>query len=130
MDEVVGKLKVVVFHNNENLYSVIKIKIKTEGDDQYLTVVGNFSIPNTTNNYKYYGEYYNHPRFGTQFIAQRHEELLPSSKEETLRYLSSPLFKSIGVKTATKIVETVKKQLDYISLDKTKYEVYPIYIHN
>ena len=44
MDEVIGKLKVVVFHNNENLYSVIKIK--TDEDDKYLTVVGNFSIPN------------------------------------------------------------------------------------
>ena len=105
MDEVIGKLKVVVFHNNENLYSVIKIK--TDEDDKYLTVVGNFSIPNNTNNYKYYGEYYNHPRFGTQFVATRHEELLPSSKEETLRYLSSPLFKSIGLKTATKIVDAL-----------------------
>jgi len=105
MDEVIGKLKVVVFHNNDNLYSVIKVR--TDEDDKYLTIVGNFSIPNNNSNYKYFGEYYNHPRFGTQFVATRHEELLPSSKEETLRYLCSPLFKKIGVKTATKIVDTL-----------------------
>ena len=75
MDEIIGKLKVVVFHNNENLYSVIKVK--TDEDDKYLTIVGNFSIPNNSSNYKYYGEYYNHPRFGMQFVATRHEELLP-----------------------------------------------------
>ena len=69
MDEVIGKLKVVVYHNNDNLSSVIKVK--TDEDDKYLTIVGNFSIPNSNSNYKYYGEYYNHPRFGSQFVATR-----------------------------------------------------------
>lgn len=102
MEEVIGKLKVVVFHNRENLYSVIKIKID-EDDKNYLTVVGNFNIPNTTNNYKFIGEYNVHPRFGSQFVATSYEELLPTSKEEIERYLSSPLFKGIGKKTAEKI---------------------------
>ena len=108
MDEVIGKLKVVVFHNNENLYSVIKIKVDDYDDKKFLTVVGNFSIPNNTSNYKFIGEYIVHPRFGSQFVATRYEELLPSSKEEVLKYLSSPLFKKIGIKTATKIVDALE----------------------
>ena len=106
MEEVIGKLKVVVFHNKENLYSVIKIKVD-EDDKNYLTVVGNFNIPNNTNNYKFYGEYNVHPRFGSQFLATSYEELLPTSKEETIKYLSSPLFKGIGKKTAEKIIEVL-----------------------
>ena len=106
MEEVIGKLKVVVFHNKENLYSVIKIKVD-EDDKNYLTVVGNFNLPNTTNNYKFMGEYNVHPRFGSQFIATSYEELLPTSKEETIKYLSSPLFKGIGKKTAEKIIEVL-----------------------
>lgn len=107
MEEVIGKLKVVVFHNNENLYSVIKIKIDGEDDNKYLTVVGNFNLPNSTSNYKFSGEYIVHPRFGSQFNCTSYQELLPSSKEEILKYLSSPLFKGIGAKTALKIVDAL-----------------------
>ena len=105
MEEVIGKLKVVVFHNKENLYSVIKVKPDDYEDKKYLTIVGNFNIPNNTSNYKFFGEYIVHPRFGSQFVATNYEELLPTSKEEVLKYLSSPLFKGIGIKTATKVVD-------------------------
>ena len=81
MDEVIGKLKVVVFHNNENLYSVIKIKPEDGDDKKFLTVVGNFHIPNNTSNYKFFGDYNVHPRFGSQFIATRYEELLLLAKK-------------------------------------------------
>ena len=105
MEEVVGKLKVVVFHNEENLYSVIKIKVNEETDNKYLTLTGNFPIPNENNDYKYKGEYINHPRFGSQFLVREYEELLPNSKEAIIKYLSSPLFPKIGIKTASKIYE-------------------------
>ena len=121
MEEVIGKLKVVVFHNQENLYSVIKIKVDDNDDKKYLTVVGNFNLPNSTSNYKFYGEYNVHPRFGSQFIATNHEELLPTSKEEIIKYLSSPLFKGIGVKTAEKIVEALGE--DAIETIKTNPDV-------
>lgn len=121
MEEVIGKLKVVVFHNNENLYSVIKIKVDGQEDNKYLTVVGNFNIPNTNSNYKFMGEYIVHPRFGSQFNCSSYEELLPTSKEEILKYLSSPLFKGIGAKTAQKIVDTLGE--DTIEKIKTNPEV-------
>ena len=110
MEEVIGKLKVVIFHNKENLYSVIKVKPDDYEDKKYLTIVGNFNIPNNTSNYKFFGEYIVHPRFGSQFVATNYEELLPTSKEEVLKYLSSPLFKGIGIKTATKVVDSLLNQ--------------------
>ena len=105
MDEIRGKLKVVVFHNDENLYSVIKIKISDESDNKYMTLTGNFPIPNENNEYIYRGEYINHPRFGQQFAVQNYEELFPNGKDAIIRYLSSSLFPKIGVKTANKIYE-------------------------
>lgn len=132
MEEVIGKLKVVVFHNQENLYSVIKIKID-EDEKNYLTVVGNFNIPNSTSNYKFFGEYNVHPRFGSQFIATSYEELLPTSKEEVEKYLSSPLFKGIGKKTAEKItnllgddaIEKIKNNPDVLDqiVNETQKEI-------
>lgn len=105
MEELRGKLKVVVFHNDENLYSVIKIKISDESDSKYMTLTGNFPIPNENNEYIYRGEYINHPRFGQQFLVQDYEELLPNGKDAIIRYLSSSLFPKIGAKTANKIYD-------------------------
>ena len=105
MEEIVGKLKVVVFHNEENLYSVIKIKINEETDNKYMTLTGNFPIPNENNNYRFKGEYVNHPRFGSQFLVSEYEEILPNSKDSIIKYLSSPIFPRIGVKTASKIYD-------------------------
>lgn len=105
MEEVVGKLKVVVFHNEENLYSVIKIKVNEETDRKYLTLTGNFPVPNDKNNYIFRGEYVNHPKFGSQFVVSEYQEMLPTSKDSIIRYLSSPMFPKIGIKTASKIYD-------------------------
>lgn len=123
MEEIEGKLKVVVFHNEENLYSVIKIKINEETDNKYMTLTGNFPIPKEDCNYRYKGEYTNHPRFGSQFVVSEYEEILPNSKDGIIKYLSSPVFPRIGVKTATKIydilgentIEIIKKNSDVLN---------------
>ena len=123
MEEVIGKLSVIIFHNEENLYSVIKLKVSEATDNNYLTLTGNFPIPNENIEYKFKGEYKNHPRFGQQFIVSEYEEILPNSKDSILKYLSSPLFPKIGIKTATKIydklgencIETIKYNPDVLS---------------
>jgi len=103
MDEITGKLSVVIFHNEENLYSVIKLKVSEETDNKFVTLTGNFPIPNENSEYRFKGEYIKHPRFGQQFVVSEYVELLPTSKDSIIKYLSSPLFPKIGVKTATKI---------------------------
>ena len=76
MEEIIGKLSVVIFHNEENLYSVIKLKVREETDNKYVTLTGNFPIPNETNEYKFKGEYIKHPRFGTQFLVSEYEQII------------------------------------------------------
>lgn len=107
MEEIEGKLKAVIFHNEENLYSVIKIKLNEETDNKYMTLTGNFPLPNDNTNYLYRGEYVKHPKFGVQFVVSEYKELLPNSKESIVKYLSSPLFPKIGVKTATKLYDVL-----------------------
>lgn len=120
MEEIVGKLKATIFHNEENLYSIIKIKVNEETDNKYMTLTGNFPIPNENTNYLYKGEYINHPRFGVQFVVSEYKELLPNSKESIIRYLSSPLFPRIGVKTATKIYDALgDNALEIIQTDNS-----------
>lgn len=105
MEEVVGRVKAVIFHNEENLYSVIKIKINEETDNKYLTLTGNFPLPNENIDYIYKGEYIKHPRFGVQFVVSEYSEILPNSRDSIIKYLSGPLFPRVGVKTANKLYD-------------------------
>lgn len=103
MEEIIGKLKVVIFHNSDNLYSVIKVELDDAKENKYLTLTGNFPIPKENVIYKYKGEYKKHPRFGMQFLVSEYEEILPNSEDSIVKYLSGPLFPKIGLKTAQKI---------------------------
>lgn len=49
------------------------------------------------------GSYTHHPKYGFQFKMTGIEKTVPESGEEIVEFLSSPLFKSIGKKTALKI---------------------------
>ncbi len=104
MDELIGKVKVVIFHNEDNLYSVVKVKLSDE-INKYVTITGNFPLLDKNFVYKFHGEFVDHPRFGKQFQLEKYERILPSSKEGIIKYLSSPIFPKIGVKTATLIVD-------------------------
>lgn len=123
MEEVIGRVKAVIFHNEENLYSVIKIKLNEETDNKYLTLTGNFPLPNENIDYIYKGEYIKHPRFGVQFSVSEYREVLPNSRESIIKYLSGPLFPKVGVRTATKLynqfgdnlIETIKENNDILN---------------
>ncbi|HHU60265.1 TPA: ATP-dependent RecD-like DNA helicase [bacterium] len=107
MDEIIAKVKVVLFHNEDNMYSVIKVKVEDTTDNDYLTITGNFPLLDINSVYKFKGEYVSHPRYGKQFNLSQYEKVLPNSKEGVIRYLSSPLFPGIGNKKASTIVRFI-----------------------
>lgn len=123
MEEIIGKLSVVLFHNEENLYSVIKVKVSEETDNKYITLTGNFPIPNENSEYRFKGEYTKHPKFGNQFIVSEYEELLPNSRDSIVKYLSGPLFPKVGKSAANKIygllgekaIEIIKENPDVLN---------------
>ncbi len=123
MEQIAGKLIVVVFHNEETLYSVIKVKPTDDVNSKQVTLTGNFPIPDENKEYLYKGEYITHPKFGKQFVVSEYEEILPSNKDSIIKYLSSSLFPKIGIKTAEKIynilgenaIECIKKDGDVLN---------------
>ena len=104
MESVKGYIKAILFHNEENNYNVIKVKCD---DDKLLTITGYFLLPSKDEHIRYYGEYVNHPRFGTQLNVEKIERVVPDDREGIIKYLSSPFFKGVGVSSATKIVDAL-----------------------
>ena len=52
-----------------------------------------------------------HPKYGIQFKTESYEIKEPTTTDAIILYLSSGIFKGIGVKTAKKIVEVFSDQV-------------------
>lgn len=105
-----GLIKVVIFHNEQNLYTVLKVRIhetSEEIEEKEITVTGYFPILHEDEVYTFFGNLTNHPRFGLQFQVEHYRKEMPQTKDGVIQYLSSDLFKGIGKRTAESIVDTL-----------------------
>ncbi len=103
-----GQHLTTIFHNDANLYSVVRIRVNETNvhlDEKEAVITGYFPMLQDEETYTFFGQLKEHPRFGLQFHAESFRREMPDSKEGVVAYLSSPLFKGIGKKTATSIVE-------------------------
>jgi len=108
---VKGRHLVTIFHNEDNIYSVVRIRVEETNDEGYsdkeAVVTGHFPKLHEEETYSFFGRFQDHPKFGTQFHADHFKKEIPQSKQGIVHYLSSDLFSGIGTKTAEKIVEHV-----------------------
>lgn len=105
-----GKHLVTIFHNENNLYTVLRIRVEETNhsyDEKEAVITGYFPKIFEQETYIFYGEFKEHPRFGLQFLASHFRKDIPQTKQGVIGYLSGELFKGIGKKTAEKIVETL-----------------------
>lgn len=105
-----GRHLVTIFHNEENMYSVVRIRLDETNlnyDEKEAVVTGYFPRIHEHETYIFYGTMKDHPRFGLQFQVEHFRKDLPQSKEGIVAYLSGDMFKGIGKKTAESIVETL-----------------------
>lgn len=105
-----GSHLVTIFHNEENMYSVVRIRVhetNLDYEEKEAVVTGYFPRMHEDEIYIFYGAMKEHPRFGLQFHVEHFRKDLPQSKEGIVSYLSGDLFKGIGKKTAESIVETL-----------------------
>ena len=105
-----GRHLVTIFHNEENLYTVVRIRVDETNDsyeDKEAVVTGNFPKIHEDETYIFYGRFQEHPKFGMQFHAKHFKKEIPQTTQGIVHYLSSDLFKGIGKKTAEKIVEHI-----------------------
>ncbi|MFR1294996.1 MAG: AAA family ATPase [Coprobacillus cateniformis] len=117
MLEYTGIIKQVRFYSEDTKFIVCVID--SEQEDKPILATGYMSYVNPQDKYHFQGEYTIHPKYGKQFQIQSYEIILADDESEIIRYLSSPLFKGIGEKQATAIVDTLGKDaLNKIKEDK------------
>ncbi|MEH6993095.1 ATP-dependent RecD-like DNA helicase [Neobacillus drentensis] len=107
---VKGKHLVTIFHNEQNLYTVLRIRVEEtnhEYDDKEAVITGYFPKIHEQETYIFFGDFKDHPKFGMQFQTKHFRKDIPQTKQGVAAYLSSEMFKGIGKKTAENIVETL-----------------------
>lgn len=107
---VKGRHLVTIFHNEQNLYTVMRIRVEETNDsyeDKEAVITGYFPKIHEQETYIFYGEFKDNPKFGVQFHASHFRKDMPQTKQGVVAYLSSDLFKGIGKRTAENIVDAL-----------------------
>lgn len=124
MNYIKGKIKKTIFYNQESgfvvaLFRVKETNVKKIEVNKTLTITGtmldlNLDIPMTI-----YGDYVKNDKWGMQFVIDKVEIEMPSSKEAIEEFLASSFVAGCGEVTAKKIVDEFgDKALDIIKEDK------------
>lgn len=100
MEEKQGTIVEIIFHNNENGYTVAVFETEIEA----FTVVGNLPNVGVGRSFILRGEFIQHQIYGEQFAIKGFEEVMPSTEEGIRDFLTSGVMKGIGRKTAAAIV--------------------------
>ena len=100
--EITGVVETVVFRNEENGFTVLRISINDEAEE---TAVGVLPHIDVGENVRLVGNFDYHSSFGRQFKIKLCERKMPKTSADLLKYLSSGAVKGICPATATKIIE-------------------------
>ena len=113
--ELTGTVERVVFHNEENGYTVLRLlpaSVNSGNGSAGLTrprdpvsCIGHMVNPQAGVQLKVSGRWVNNPKFGRQIEFQNAEEKLPATSEGIRLYLASGLIKGVGEEMAGRIVE-------------------------
>lgn len=124
---ILGNIRKIIYESNSGPYKVGVFKVKETNDssmEEYVNKVigftGSFNDVNLDVDYVLYGKLFDHPKYGVQFNVDNYEIIEPSDLDSLVLYLSSGMFKGIGVKTAKKIVDRYGS--DTIKVIKEDYE--------
>ena len=114
-----GQLERVTYTNDENGYTIGKVKVYGRRD--LVTVVGAILNPPPGEILKMRGEWTNHPKFGEQFKVVFYKCAVPASVKGIEKHLGSGLIKGIGPVMAKRIVKLFgEATLDVIEADIQK----------
>jgi exodeoxyribonuclease V alpha subunit len=114
LDQISGSVERITYYNEENGYSVIRLKPDTRGmlpfkyaggRDELITVVGNLPEVQPGEWLKLSGKWASHSKHGRQFQAEFCEQSLPATTEGIKRYLGSGMIRGVGKVMAERIVD-------------------------
>ncbi len=98
-----GTLERITFRNQENHYTIAKIKTRETRDA--VVVVGTLPGVSEGETLKLTGQWVAHAKYGDQFKVEGFEVTLPATVAGIRRYLGSGIIKGIGMAMAKRIVE-------------------------
>lgn len=101
MITIEGIVETIVFRNDDNGYTICKLRC----DKEVVTIVGTIPFINESQEYSVQGEWTVHPKFGKQFKIESIHEIIPTTTSGIEKYLASGVIEGIGKVTAKKIVE-------------------------
>jgi exodeoxyribonuclease V alpha subunit len=111
--ELSGQIERITFTNEENGYTIARVKIY--GRHDLVTVVGYLMSPTPGEILNMRGEWVNHPKFGEQFKVAEYKTAVPATVFGIQKYLGSGLIKGLGPIIAGRIVKKFgEKTLDVI----------------
>ena len=123
---IVGNIRKIIYQSNNGPYKVGIFKVRETNDEEVVPFVnkiigftGSFTDIDTDLDYILYGKLINHPKYGMQYQVNSYEVKAPDDMDSLVLYLSSGIFKGIGIKTAKKIVE--RFGIDAINVIKNDY---------
>ncbi len=101
MIELEGSIEQIIFYNQDNYYTVAKLKPRS---GKTVTVVGNLPPLYPGEALLLKGEWVQHKDYGEQFQVAEWEKRVPVTLVGIERFLASGLIKGIGTVTAQKII--------------------------
>ena len=78
-----GTHLVTIFHNEQNLYSVVRIRVEDTNEtlaDKEAVITGFFPKIHEEETYIFYGNLQEHPKFGLQFSVKHFKKDIPQTK--------------------------------------------------
>jgi len=127
-----GIYKRSIFKSDKG-YIIGLFKVKDTSDEELelyinktITFTGYFADLKEEDNYIFYGNLIEHPKYGMQYEVNEYERLKPNDTEGIVEFLCSDLFKGIGEKLARNIVSVLGTDcLDMILEDKSCLNLVP-----
>ena len=112
LETLEGVVERITFHNEDNGWTVMKVSpIDSDYDESsFVTVVVSQLKVFVGASATFKGRWNEHPKFGSQFVADSMMERQPASLRAIEKYIGSGLIKGVGPKTATKIVKHFKNE--------------------
>lgn len=108
IETIKGYLKTIIYSSNG--FYICKFLLD-EDINRYIIVKGNFDNLQTEQLYELHGKFSVHHKYGKQFEVTHYQIVILDDSKYLITYLSSNLFPTIGLKTATKIVDFLKTNI-------------------
>lgn len=108
-----GTYKRKIFASNDGfVVGLLKIKETNDQDlmdykDKLFTFTGLFAELKIDENYVFYGNVIDNPKYGIQYKVNKYEKIMPEDKDGLILFLSSDIFPGVGEVTAKLIVDAL-----------------------